>query len=61
MLLAFLPLRAALIGDAPGCRSGRAEGIELRLVEPFVLDGEFFDPGLGVLLAAGCSVTVVSP
>ena len=61
MLRAFLPRHAGSIGDAAGRRSGRAERIGLRLAEPFVLDGEFFDPGSGVLLAAGCPVTIVSP
>jgi hypothetical protein len=30
-----------------GVRGGRAETLEMRLSEPFVLDGELYDPGIG--------------
>ena len=45
-----------------GYRSARARSVRIRLDQPFLLDGEAFDPGPdGILLAAPGSVTVVSP
>lgn len=45
-----------------GYRSGRAAQLAVRLERPFVLDGEFFDPGPdGVLLTSPGHVTIVIP
>ncbi len=44
-LVAILRRRQPSWLGAAGYRSGRASQIELSLTEPFVLDGEFFDPG----------------
>ena len=45
-----------------GYRSGRASQLAVRLERPFVLDGEFFEPGPnGVLLTSPGHVTIVIP
>ncbi|MGI4746269.1 MAG: diacylglycerol/lipid kinase family protein [Janthinobacterium lividum] len=45
-----------------GYRSGRAARLAVRLERPFVLDGEFFEPGPdGVLLTSPGHVTIVIP
>lgn len=45
-----------------GYRSGRASRLAVRLERPFVLDGEFFEPGPdGVLLTSPGYVTIVIP
>lgn len=44
-----------------GYRSGRGDAIRLMLDQPFILDGEAFDPRAGVLLSTAGSVTVVAP
>jgi hypothetical protein len=56
-LWAMLPLallrRARRLLRSHGIRSARADRIRLRLSEPFVLDGDFFEPGPdGVLLSS---------
>lgn len=61
-LLAMLLRRRRPHRAAHGHHGGRADRIALRLAQPFVLDGEFFDPGPGgVLLSAGGQVTIVRP
>ena len=46
----------------PGWRSGRAERLRIGLDQPFVLDGELFDPGPeGVVLTASALVEFVAP
>lgn len=45
-----------------GYRSGRAARLDVTLARPFVLDGEFFEPGPdGVLLTSPGHVTIVIP
>ncbi|MCB8882453.1 hypothetical protein ACELLULO517_19550 [Acidisoma cellulosilytica] len=45
-----------------GYRSGRGNALRLMLTQPFILDGEAFEPRSGgVLLSAAASVTVVAP
>ena len=47
---------------AAGYNSGRAERLRVAMDEPFVLDGEVFEPGPGgVLLSAPDRVAFVSP
>lgn len=48
---------------AHGHHGGRASRIALRLTQPFVLDGEFFDPGPAgrIVLSAGGAVTILRP
>lgn len=54
--------RTSSNGDRPGSHGGRASEIALRLAGPFVLDGEFFDPGPGgIVLSDGGAVTIVRP
>ncbi|QKE91783.1 hypothetical protein HN018_18630 [Lichenicola cladoniae] len=50
------------IASGWGYRSGRATRLAVRLERPFVLDGEFFEPGPeGVLLTSPGHVTIVIP
>jgi hypothetical protein len=59
-LLAMLLRRHG--GAGPGHHGGLASEIRLCLSGPFVLDGEFFDPGPGgVVLSDGGAVTIVRP
>jgi hypothetical protein len=45
----------------PGWRSGRANRLRIGLREPFVLDGETFQPGPnGVVLSASAPLCFVS-
>ncbi|MCB8875184.1 acylglycerol kinase family protein [Acidisoma silvae] len=45
-----------------GYRSGRGNSLRLLLTQPFILDGEAFEPRAGgVLLSTAASVTVVAP
>lgn len=45
-----------------GVRGGRAETLELRLSEPFVLDGELYDPGPeGVVVRTGPTLRFLAP
>ena len=44
-----------------GYRSGRGNSLRLMLTQPFILDGEAFEPRAGVLLSTAASVTVVAP
>ncbi len=48
---------------AAGYRSGSAERISLRLSEPFILDGEAFEPGPDgkVSIGAGPAVEFLAP
>ncbi len=45
-----------------GYRSGRGNSLRLRLTQPFILDGEAFEPRPGgVLLSTAASITIVAP
>ncbi len=46
----------------PGWRSGRSERLQIGLDQPFVLDGELFDPGpAGVVLTASAPIRFAAP